>query len=205
MTSPAAIRIPRRARLMPYAVAAAALAVEATTHLVDFGVYDLRIRLLDSADEWRYSHLRATLTFAIGPAAGFVGARSPARPRRTWVGIGALFAILLADNLTRLHTHLPAWPLFYAPILLTLSVCIITLARGTDLAAVARIGLAALAGSLAIHVLGPGFLRLLGWGPQTWAYEIKVALKEGSELAGWVLLVPCVLRLACRAQVAEPC
>jgi hypothetical protein len=203
VTSSAVLRAPVRARLAPYAAAVVALAVESTTHLIDFGAYDLRIKLLDSASEWSYSHILATFAFAIGAAAGFAGARAGARPRRAWNGIAALFAVLLLDNLTRLHTHVPAWPVFYAPILLALAACIILAARGTDLELVAWIGLGTLAASLVIHVFGPGFLRLFGWGPQTWAYEIKVALKEGSELAGWVLLVPCVARLARRARATN--
>lgn len=193
------LRSRRQSRLLPYAAALLALAVESATHLVDFGVYDLRVKLMDSASEWSYSHLLATLAFAIGAAAGLAGARAGARPRRAWIGVAALFALLLADNVTRVHNHVPHWPLVYAPILLGLSVCIITAARGTDMAVLAWVGLGTLAASLTIHVFGPGFLRLFGWGPQTWAYEIKVALKEGSELAGWVLLVPCVARLARRA------
>ncbi len=50
--------------------------------------------------------------------------------------------------------------------------------------------------SLAIHVLGPSAVRALGWGPDSWAYQVKVGLKEGSELAGWVLLLPPLARLA---------
>jgi hypothetical protein len=197
-TSSVPLRARTGSRLAPYLVALLALAVESATHLVDFGAYDLRYKLLDSASEWSYSHLLATLAFAVGAAAGVAGVRAGARPRRAWIGIAALFALLLTDNVTRVHEHVPAWPLFYAPILLALAVSIVTAARRTDLAVIAWVGLATLGASLAIHVFGPGFLRLFGWGPQTWAYQIKVALKEGSELAGWVLLVPCVARLARR-------
>jgi hypothetical protein len=58
--------------------------------------------------------------------------------------------------------------------------------------------------SLAIHVLGPSAVRALGWGPDSWAYQIKVGLKEGTELAGWVLLLPPLARLALDPRSAAP-
>jgi hypothetical protein len=57
-------------------------------------------------------------------------------------------------------------------------------------------GLALLLSSLVIHVLGPDVVHALGWQQGSWAYQIKVALKEGTELAGWVVLVPAVVALA---------
>jgi hypothetical protein len=40
-----------------------------------------------------------------------------------------------------------------------------------------------------VHVLGPHVVQALGWGTDSWAYQVEVGLKEGMELAGWLLLV----------------
>jgi hypothetical protein len=182
----------------PYVAAAAALALETATHLLDYGAYDLRVRLLDSSAEWSYSHLLGTLAFAIGAVCGGVGAAAASRRRVAWWAICCLFAFLLVDNLTRFHEHVPAWPAIYAPALCALTAAIAIVAADTDLAPFVYAGIALLFGSLAIHVFGPGAVRAFGWSADSWAYQVKVALKEGTELAGWVLLVPALGRLARR-------
>jgi hypothetical protein len=191
-------RSPARRRLHtgPLVAGAAALTVEMTTHLIDFGVYDLRIRILDSSAEWSYSHLLATCAFAAGAVACASGTASGrGRRRPCWIACG-LFAFLFVDGATRVHEHVPAWPVVYTPVLIGLSISLAAIASGTDQAGVVYIGLALLFGSLAIHVLGPGVVRAFGWTPSGWAYQVKVALKEGTELAGWVILVPAVFRVA---------
>jgi len=187
-----------RVPLAPFVAAALALAVESTTHLLDFGVYHLRIEALNSANEHSYSHWLATVAFAVGSVSGGLGARRAGSHRAAWWSICGLFGFLFVDTIFRLHDHIGSWPLLYAPILIGLAVALVTVARGTDLAVVVYAGLVLLFASLGIHVFGPSVVRALGWGPAGWAYQVKIALKEGSELAGWVLLVPALARLASR-------
>ncbi|MGZ4272449.1 MAG: hypothetical protein ACXVFN_15100 [Solirubrobacteraceae bacterium] len=183
-----------RLPLAPIILAMVALAAETATHLADFG-WHLRVRLLDSSYEWSYSHLLATAAFAAGTV---ICARAAAtgQRRRAWaVGAGA-FGVLLVDNVTRLHAHIPHWPAVFGPILATLCVALLRAARGTSAERLVAVGVGLLFLSLAIHVLGPALVHALGWSDQSWGYQIKVALKEGTELAGWVLLVPALLRAA---------
>jgi hypothetical protein len=187
----------RRAPLAPFALAAAALLLEMTTHLVDFGGYDLRIRILDSASEWSWSHIAATVAFAAGTVAGVIGARRAVGSGAWWAS-AAVFGVLFLDNVTRLHAHIGFWPAIYAPVLLGLAASVWLLAAGTEEARVVGCGLALLFVSLVIHVFGLDVVRALGWSTASWAYQVKVALKEGLELAGWVLLVPALWRLARR-------
>ena len=191
--------------LLPWLVGAAVVvAVELTTHLVDFGADDLRIKLLDSAYEWSWSHLVATAAFAAAAVLGVVGAHRSAGHRRAWQVTGGLFAFFFLDNVTRLHEHVARWPLVYAPLLGVLMVSLAVLAWGTDQQRIVLGALMLLLASLAIHVLGPHVVRALGWGPDSWAYQIKVGLKEGSELAGWVLLLPPLAKLALDPRPAAP-
>jgi hypothetical protein len=185
-------------------LAAGVVILETITHLADFGLDNLRIRLLDSSYEWSYSHLLATAAFAAG--AVFAGSAAAARvPRRlAWSTTCALFLVLLIDNVTRFHEHFGFWPAIYAPILLGLALSIIVLVRGTDLDGVAYAGLALMLASLVLHAGGrPFVVHVMGWDKDAWGYQIvKIALKEGLELAGWTLLVPTLARLAVRARAS---
>jgi hypothetical protein len=192
----------RRVRRLPVAAAAVAggvLAVETAIHLVDFRVFDLRYSLLDSGAEWSYSHILATAAFAAGAITGLATAARVRRRRGLWAAAGGLFAVLLADNVTRLHTHIGPWPVIYVPILAGLGIVLVALARDTSLEDTMLLGLGLLGFSLALHVVGHAAIRAAGWGPTTWGYQIKVAVKEGTELAGWCVLVPALIALARRA------
>jgi len=182
---------------LAYAAAAAALVLEVAAHLLDFGLDDLRARLFDASQEWSWSHLAATAAFACGAAVSVFAAlqRREAQARRWWV-LALLFGVLLADNVTRAHEAVPHWPLIVMPALAGVAVITAMLARGTPVFRATVVALGLLAASFAIHVLGHALVHGAGWSPATWGYQIKVALKEGTELAGWVLLTPVLVRLA---------
>ena len=188
--------------------AIAAVAIETTTHLLDFGLWNLRVRLLDSSYEWSYSHLLSTLA---GAAAGLVCACAAGGARsqwRAWAVAAALFGVLVLDNITRVHESVPVWPVVYAPLFAVLSLAVIRAVARTSVARLAHAALGLLGASLAIHMLEPEVLRLfpggatswgVGWGPTGWADQVKVAVKEGTELGGWVLLVPALTKASAEA------
>jgi hypothetical protein len=45
-------------------------------------------------------------------------------------------------------------------------------------------------------------VEALGWGSGSWVYQVKVGIKEGAELAGWLLVVVALTRLT-RARSAR--
>jgi hypothetical protein len=45
-----------------------------------------------------------------------------------------------------------------------------------------------LALSLALHVVGPHVIAWLGYGQGSWLFQVKIALKQGTECAGWWLV-----------------
>jgi hypothetical protein len=207
-TQPRAARSQTRIPAIPVAIAAIVLVLEIATHLVDFGAWNLRVRLLDSAYEWSSSHILASVAIAAGAVICGLGALAADRRRRTWVVASALFGVLLIDNVTRLHDGIPHWQVLYVPLLAALCIATVRVALGTDALPLVLAGIALLCGSFAIHTLGPHVVHLLGWGVASWGYQVKVALKEGTELAGWVLLVSALLRCAVaapdRARSARP-
>jgi hypothetical protein len=182
---------------LPYAAASAALVVEVTAHLLDFGLDDLRAQLFDASQEWSWSHLVATAAFASGAAVSLFAARQRRdAEQRTWWLLALLFGVLLVDNVTRAHEAVAHWPLIVLPALAGVAISVTRLARGTAAFRTVVAAVALLAASFAIHVLGHALVHDAGWGPETWGYQIKVSLKEGTELAGWVLLAPVLVRLA---------
>ena len=179
-----------------YAALAAAALVMAT-QLLDFGAWNLRVRALDASYEWSWSHVASTTCIATGTVlcvAGAARAGGGGR-RRAWRAAAILMAVLLADNVTRLHEHVPHWPVVYAPLVVGLGVAMAAVAAGRPGARLVHAAVALLCLSLVIHVAGPRAVSALGWSPTSLAFQVKVALKEGTELAGWVLLLTGLARL----------
>jgi hypothetical protein len=178
------------------ALGAAAIATLFVTQLIDFRVFDLRYRFLDASYEWSYSHVLATAAFVIGAAVSAVGVARNHSNSTAWRVLGAVFVFLTIDNVTRLHEHVPAWPVFYAPLLVALAVAANRVARKTAWLVTVRTGLVLLGLSLVVHVVGHGVVTAAGWTTGSWPFQCKLALKEGTELAGWLLLVPSLAFLA---------
>ncbi len=166
------------------------------TQLVDFRAFDLRYRFLNASYEWSYSHVLATAAFAVGAAVSTVGvARNRSNPT-AWRALAAIFLFLTVDNVTRLHEHVPGWAVFYAPLLVALAVAADRVARKTAWFVTVRTGLVLLGLSLVVHVVGHAVVNAAGWTTGSWPFQCKLALKEGTELAGWLLLVPSLAFLA---------
>jgi hypothetical protein len=58
---------------------------------------------------------------------------------------------------------------------------------------VVRVSLYLLTFSFVVHIVGLKIVHELGYGANTWPYEIKCLLKHSAELAGWFLLAAGVL------------
>ena len=64
------------------------------------------------------------------------------------------------------------------------------------------VALGALALSYVVHIFGPHVVAEFGWGTDSWAFQAKVGLKEGTELAGWLLMVVALWRIGQRSTSA---
>jgi hypothetical protein len=184
-------------------IAAGAAMLVLTTSLIDFAADGGRLRLFDAEAEWSWSHLLATAAFAGGAVMAVRHARDRGPHRRPWQAVSVLFGILLLDNVTRFHTHISFWPALYAPVLIGLAAAIWSLARDTREATVVATGLVALFVSATLHVAGPYVMHALDRSAGSWAYQIKASLKESTELAGWILVVPGLWRLHRGRQTAR--
>jgi len=183
----------------PFVLAGAALCAVLVTHLVDFGSDHLRVRVLDAGSDSSWSHVVIAIALLAATAIGLIGIRRFATQRREWIAATAVFAFLSISELSSLQSRIDemSWgKLVYAPILLVLCLCLWRLSDRKGQRLVVRAGIATLLVSFGIHVFGPHIVHALGWGTDSWAYQIKVGLKQGTELAGWLLVVWGLWRVA---------
>ena len=158
-------------------------------HLVDYAVYGLRIDALnsnveDSAAGWM-SRFAVIVTIAVSLV--FV-----ASLRRRAV-LDRLLPLLLVWVLLEMFLHtrdlLPHWQIVFAIPLGIILVSLVRVARAST-AGSARtcllIGCVLLVLSFVFRVHGEALLPALEWLDQGWPYQIRVAVKEAAEVAGWI-------------------
>jgi hypothetical protein len=164
------------------------VAAEVVGQLVDFGAYNLRISLLNSSTDHSVFSRLSSLALLLAAAGAFAAGRT--YRRRGAMLASAVLGLLFVDSLTDLHSTIPGLEALEVLLLVTAAVALASFARVLDRpqAVLVWTGLGLLALSLAVHVLGPHIVAWLGWGPDSWAYQAKIAVKAGTELAGWAIL-----------------
>lgn len=185
-----------------YAVAAAAFVAVIATNLISLGFLHLGIGLLNANWEFSWSHDVDTLALAFGAGvAAVVSGGRDAPDRSFWAATAAILALFCADEVSPLHAEIGAVSfdkLLYAPLLAALAICLWRLAvRGGEGSAVAG-GLTTLAVAFGMHVAGLHLLRPLGY--TNWIYQTGVGFKQGTELAGVLVVMAALWRLAVRAR-----
>jgi hypothetical protein len=175
----------------PFVLAGAGFVAVLITHLVDFGSDGLRVGVLNADSDASWSHRLIAATLVAATAVAAVNAWRSRERRGLWAVVAGILAFLAVDELSSLHTQVDqmAWgKALYGPILLVLGVCLWRLAARRPQGLVLRVGVAILFLSFGIHVFGPHIVHALGYGTDSWPYQVKVALKQGTELAGWLLV-----------------
>jgi len=193
----------------PAWVGLGAIAAVGLTHLLDYGAFDLKYRLFDANRVESWSHILDAAALAAGTAVCVAGARRTEKrsgARRAWAITATVLALFVLDEASGLHSRigdLHNGKLLYAPILVVLAYCIWRLTRDGRHVGQVRAAAALLVCAYAIHVLDPHRIaRTLGWPHESWAFQVVVALKEGTELAG-VLLALLALTAAAAAAAAH--
>jgi hypothetical protein len=178
-------------RLWAAGIAVAAAVVLALTagQLIDFWAYNLRVAALNSATDSSVFTWFGGLAMLVAAVSFSVLAVRVPELRRTCVALAALFAFLLVDNRTQLHHRLPHGTALLLPVLAVVLVLLLRVGRVAPrrIERLLQAAVICLAVSLVVHVLGPPALAAVGWHSGDWQYQIKIAVKEGTELAGWIL------------------
>lgn len=170
-------------------VAAVAVTLLAATQLINFGVYNLRIRAFDSDFHTSLFGLASLASqLAVAGAAAWRG-RQAERHRRAWFALGALVAVLsiLREAIT-----------FNATTLAVPLACVFALTlwlTWRDPGAVRLVvwtGLVLMIASLVLHKVGIASDASTA-SDYTWPYQIVTVIKHGCELAGWTLVATGIL------------
>jgi hypothetical protein len=174
-------------------VAVLACGAVVATNLLSLGVDELRTSVINANWEFSWSHDLDTMLLAIGVYASLVGARADGPRRRLWSATAAILALLVLDEVSAFHGQFGNLEkLLYAPILAALVVCVWRLTARTEERAPVMWSLVTLVFAFAMHVAGLHLLRPIGY--TTYVYQVGVGFKEGTELAGLILLVAALWR-----------
>jgi hypothetical protein len=170
------------------------LAIAATVgHLVDYAAFDFRIRALDTNTHASVFGILSLVALATAfAAAAITAARNPGQ-RAHGAALAAALAILLALRVV----HPPDVVLLALPTIVA-AFALLWWWRAADAHTrrVLRAGCLLLAASLVVRRVGFDLVKALGYGIDTWAYQLRVALKHASELAGWLLVATALLASA---------
>ena len=174
-------------------VAVLACGAVVATNLLSLGVDQLRTSVINANWEFSWSHDLDTVLLAIGVYVSLVGARADGPQRRLWLATAAILALFVLDEVSAFHGQFGNLEkLLYAPILAALVVCVWRLTAGTEDRAPVMWSLVTLVFAFAMHVAGLHLLRPIGY--TTYVYQVGVGFKEGTELAGLILLVAALWR-----------
>jgi hypothetical protein len=170
-----------------YAALALVVVSQVTAHLVDFGVYDLRLRLLNAGLDGSVFSVFAPAAMAVGAAAAVAyGARAHDRGA---LALGGAMTALVALGLFNLRGRTPASAAVFLPLLLLVLVLLLRADRrppfvGRGL----QTGCIVLVAAFALHEFGGVAFTAVGIHVMSWPYQVKVALKEAGQIIGWWLV-----------------
>ena len=181
-----------------------AVTVQTALYMADIYAFDRRVRTFDIDSEGGFPAWAASIaTFSTGFAALLLSFVESSRRLRLLALAGAVTFLSLDESLI-IHERLGlavtealnlsdkylrvAWPAVYLPLLAAVAALVFQLARtSTDPARrLLVIGLVVLAGAVGLEIAGLA-LDLIP-GTRGWLYTAQIALEEGAELAGWILL-----------------
>ena len=184
----------RRELALCLAPAVAVALAQIAAQLVDYQLDDLHLRALNANSD---ASVVAWLTPA-GMALALAGVIACLRRRGRANARGAVVAALLVGLLVVASARRGAFggslslhrsTLMLAPALAVLLALLLREAREVEATPrhLLRIGCALLVGSYALHLLGGALADAVG-GEHSWTYQVGAAMKEGTEVAGWLIV-----------------
>jgi hypothetical protein len=199
----------------------AAVAVQTALYLADVYVLDRRVGTFDVDGEGGLSAWAASVTtFSTALLALLLALVQSARRVHLFV-LAAAAAFLSFDEVVIVHERIGlkvtealdlsntylriAWPIVYLPLLATVAAILFQLARAnTDpVRSLLGIGLALLACAVGLEIGGLALDLIPTLTETSWLYTMEIALEEGAELAGWILITTGVAVLLLAPDTAE--
>jgi hypothetical protein len=178
---------PRRVRAIGVGAIVVVVAAGAAAQFLDYGLH-LDIAALDSNDDGGAFGIVGDLALASTAVAAWRMQRS----LRDWgplcAALAPVLTFLAIDKTLRLHDHISAWRLYYAPLLLLAFIALLKVADRlpAPTARLIHVGLVLLVVAFGLHLTGHALLDRLGYPEDSWADQIKGVVKHGAEVAGWL-------------------
>jgi hypothetical protein len=176
--------------ILAFAIAGSAFAAQATAQLVDYWAFGLRYAVLNGNSEASaFSWVSAVAICGTAIAFAALVVVAPEH-RRITIAVAVLFTFLLVDNRAHLHERLAHGKVVFLPALGAAFALLWSYSANCSPRnrLLIRGGLGFLGISLFVHLVGPSVLSWAGWTADDWQYQVKVALKESTEKAGWILV-----------------
>lgn len=191
----------RRVIVAGLLLTAALVVLQAVTQAIDFGVFNLRIRALNSDKRDSLFGLASLLAQTAVAAASVWRGHRVERHRRSWFALGALVGgLVIVRGLTTFNARALALPLVCVFGLL----CWLTWRDRGGARAVVWAGLALMVTSLLLHKVGLAADASTA-SDYSWAYQITGMVKHGAELAGWMLVATGIVAgIEAPAQEVDP-
>ena len=184
VTPPAADRV-RRIIIAGLLVTIALVVLQAVSQAIDFSVFNLRIRALNSDKHDSLFGLASLLAQLAVAAASVWRGRRVERHRRAWFVLGALVGgLVIVRGLTTFNATALAVPLacvFWHAVLADVARSWPPLEPSCGQASILMVT------SLLLHKVGLAADSSTA-SDYTWAYQITGMIKHGAELAGWMLV-----------------
>jgi len=177
----------------PVRLAAAPVALAASTaQLVDFGLYDQRLRPWHMMTHNSVFGVVSLAALGVAVLAALATAIQDDERRVQFACLSGLLGLLLALRIAQPpHVLLLALPVSVAALGLLWTAAAAGTARR-----VMRDGCIVLALAFLVHGVGAAIVSWLGLGPETWGYQLKALVKHSGELAGWLLVAAALTLLA---------
>jgi hypothetical protein len=202
-------------------LAVAAVAIQSALYLADVYVLDRRVGAFDVDREGGVGGWASTVAiFSTALLALLFGVIHSAKRTQLLVLAGAA-AFLSFDEALMVHERIGleatdaldlsdtylrvSWPVVYLPLLGAVAVILFLLARAsTDPArSLLAVGLALLAAAVGLEMAWLAVDLIPGLTAHGWLYAMEIALEEGAELAGWIVLATGLAVLLLAPDAAE--
>ena len=187
-------------------LAVGAVAIQTALYLADVYLLDRRVGTFDVDGEGGLSAWSSSATTFSTAVLALLFALVQSARRIELYALAAAAAFLSLDEVVIIHERIGlrvtdaldlsdtylrvAWPVVYLPLLATVALILFQLARtSTDPArSLLAVGLALLACAVGLEMGGLALDLIPSLTETSWLYTMEIALEEGAELAGWILL-----------------
>ncbi len=165
-------------------VALATVVGQIVTQVIDFQVYGLRIAALDSDTHASIFGIASLVAQGVAAGAAAVRAMNSTHRGRWFLLSAVLVALLIVRATLPDDAAMLAGPVAVAFVMLWFC----TSTDPPRPRRIVRVALLLLAFSFAVHIVGLKIVEELGYGYNSWPYELKGIFKHSTELSGWILV-----------------